>query len=75
MLKYMQGNCFYEDFKMVRFHQIAVFVVGVGCQEEVDQDLQMTPVTVKVVKIGFSLHSIESTNINIFPRFFLQRFL
>ena len=72
MLKYMQGNCFYEDFKMVRFHQIAVFVVGVGCQEV---DLKMTPVTGKVVKSGFTLRTIESTNINIFSQFFLQRFL
>ena len=61
---------------MVRFHQIAVFVVGVVCHQDQDQDLfQMTPVTGKVVKSGFTLHSIESTNINIFPRFFLQRFL
>ena len=60
----MQGNCFYEDFKMVKFHQIPVFVVGVGCQDqEVDQ---MTLVAVKPVKSGFTLHSIESTNINIF---------
>ena len=68
----MQGNCFYEDFKMVRFHQIPVFEVGVGCQDQADK---MTLVAVKPVKSGFTLHSIESTNINIFPRFFLQRFL
>ena len=64
MLKYMQGNCFYEDFKMVKFHQIPVFVVGVVCQDQ-EAD-QMTLVAVKPVKSGLSLHSIESTNINIF---------
>ena len=64
----MQGNCFYEDFKMVKFHQIPVFVVGVGCQDhqDQDQDLKMTLVAVKPVKSGFTLRSIESTNINIF---------
>ena len=61
----MQGNCFYEDFKMVKFHQIPVLEVGVVCQEDYDQD-QMTLVAVKPVKSGFTLHSIESTNINIF---------
>ena len=61
---------------MVKFHQIPVFVVGVVChhQDQADQD-QMTLVAVKPVKSGFTLHSIESTNINIFSRFFLQRFL
>ena len=63
MLKYMQGNCFYEDFKMVKFHQIPVFVVGVVCQDQGDQ---MTLVAVKPAKSGLSLHGIESTNINIF---------
>ena len=65
MLKYMQGNCFYEDFKMVKFHQIPVFVVGVVCHHQADQD-QMTLVAVKPAKSGLSLHGIESTNINIF---------
>ena len=66
MLKYMQGNCFYEDFKMVKFHQIPVLEVGVVCQDQdYDQD-QMTLVAVKPAKSGLSLHSIESTNINIF---------
>ena len=65
----MQGNCFYEDFKMVKFHQIPVLEVGVVCQEDQDYDQdqdQMTLVAVKPVKSGFTLRSIESTNINIF---------
>ena len=52
---------------MVKFHQIPVFVVGVVCQEDQDQEVdQMTLVAVKPAKSGLSLHGIESTNINIF---------